>query len=273
MEFVTLNNGIKMPMLGYGTYLISDSDAENLVGKAISIGYRLIDSAKYYNNEIGIGKAVKNCGLKREELFITTKVYSSGYENTKMQIENSLKKLDMSYIDLMLIHWPVDDNVGTYRALEEYYKLGKIKAIGVSNFNSEQIEEILDNCEIPSAVNQIETHIYLQQKKLHKIMQDKGILHQAWSPFAEGYLNVFQDKTISKIAKKYNKTPAQIILRFLIESSICVIPKSSREDRMKENFDIFDFSLLNEDKKAIEELDIKKSATGWPSSMRKDLNY
>lgn len=273
MEYITLNNGLKMPMLGYGTYLTPASKTEELVSLAIKNGYRLIDTAQNYGNEHEVGLAVKKCGLPREEIFVTSKTQTSGYESTKREIEVSLRELGLDYIDLMIIHWPNGDSLETYKALVEAYKQGKIKAIGLSNFNQNQVEEIISNFDVVPAINQIETHILWQQKKMHDYLNSKSIVHESWSPFCEGVVNIFSDSTLKSIGNKYAKTSAQVILRFLVQRNIVVIPKTTKEIRMKENIDIFDFELSEEDMQAISSLDKKQSVTGWPSSMLEESRY
>lgn len=270
MEFVNLNNGIKMPILGYGTY---NTNAEIEVGIALNIGYRLIDTAQWYNNEKEVGNAIKKSNILRDEIFITSKTITNGYYDTIRGVNESLNKLQTDYIDLMLIHWPLGNDVETYKALEKCYKEGKLKAIGLSNFNEKECLDIINNCEIVPQVNQIETHIYWQQKRMHKFLSNYNIYHESYSPFGEGFNNIFNDETITEISKKYNKTTAQIMLKFLISEDIIVIPKSSKEFRMKENFDIFDFNLTDEDIETIRALDIKQSCSGWPSSMNIEKEY
>lgn len=270
MDYILLNNNVLMPALGFGTY---NSNAEQDVLNALKVGYRLIDTAQWYNNEREVGNAIKKSNIPREEIFITSKTITNGYNETIEGINKSLERLKTDYIDLMIIHWPLGNDIETYKALEKCYKEGKLKAIGLSNFNEQQCLEIINNCEIIPAVNQIETHIYWQQKKMHKFLKKYNIHHEAYSPFGEGFNNIFKDQTITNIAKKHNKTNAQIMLRFLIEEDIIVIPKSSKIDRMQENIDIFDFKLTKEEKEQIRKLDIKKSCSNWPSSMNIEKEY
>ena len=258
MKYVKLNNGVEMPILGYGVFQIKDlEECEKCVLDAIDVGYRLIDTAQGYGNERAVGKAVKKCGLPREELFITTKLWISnfGYENTKTSIEGSLERLDMDYIDLLLIHQPFNDYYGTYRAMEEFYKAGKLKAIGVSNFYPDRLIDLIKFNETVPAVNQVETHPYNQQIKAHEIMKKYGVQIQAWSPLANGRNNLFTDETLRTIGDKYNKSNAQVALRFLIQKGVSVIPKTVNKDRMKENFDVFDFELTEEEMEKITALD------------------
>ena len=271
MEYVILNNNIKMPVLGFGTYGTSNTYKDVL--NALKVGYRLIDTAQWYNNEEEVGRAIVDSNIDRKEIFITSKTITSGYQETIDGIAKSLEKLKTDYIDLMLIHWPMGNDIETYKALEYCYKEGKIKAIGLSNFNEEECLNIINNCQVVPAINQIETHIFWQQKKMHKFLRENKIYHEAYSPFGEGFNNIFENQTIKEIAKKYKKTPAQIMLKFLIMEDIIVIPKSSKIERMKENIAIFDFTLQEEDINIIRSLDIKKSCSNWPQSMSIEKNY
>ncbi|WP_097003977.1 aldo/keto reductase [Lacrimispora amygdalina] len=262
MNYVTLNNGVKMPILGYGVYQVTPEECERCVLDAIKAGYRSIDTAQAYQNEEGVGNAIEKCGIPREELFITTKVWISnaGYEKAKASIEESLRKLKTDYIDLLLIHQPFGDYYGTYLAMEEAYKEGKIKAIGVSNFYPDRLIDICQFTEIIPAVNQVETHPFNQQTQAHEIMEKYKVQHESWGPFAEGRKDMFTNPVISEIAAKYNKSVAQVILRYLIENNVVVIPKSTHKERMIENFSVFDFELTEEEKKAIKSLDEAESA-------------
>lgn len=261
MDYVTLNNGVKMPKLGYGVYQTPPEETERCVLDAIRIGYRSIDTAQAYGNEEGVGNAIVKCGLPREDLFITTKVWISnnGYEKAKASIEESLKKLQTSYIDLLLIHQPFGDYYGTYRAMEEAYKEGKVRAIGVSNFYPDRYLDLFHFAEIKPAVNQVETHVFQQQKVAKKYMEKHGTQIMSWGPFAEGKNNYFQNPVLKEIGAQYGKSVAQVALRFLLQNDVVVIPKSVHENRMKENFDVFDFTLTGEDMKKIEALDTGKS--------------
>ena len=261
MDYVTLNNGVKMPKLGYGVYQTPPEETEKCVLEAIKAGYRSIDTAQAYGNEEGVGNAITNCGLPREELFITTKVWMSnaGYEKAKASIEESLKKLKSDYIDLLLIHQPFGDYYGTYRAMEEAYKAGKVRAIGVSNFYPDRFIDIATFAEVKPAVNQIETHIFQQQKTAKKYLAKFGTQIMSWGPFAEGRNDYFNTLVLKEIGDKYGKSPAQVALRFLLQSDVVVIPKSVHENRIKENFDVFDFELTAEEMQQIEELDTGKS--------------
>lgn len=273
MKYIKLNNGVLMPIIGYGTYLTSKRDTKDLVLKALNNGYRHIDTAQNYGNEHEVGLAVKESKISREEIFITSKTQTNGYESTKRGIEESLREFGLDYIDLMIIHWPTWDNIETYKALEEAYKDGKVRSIGLSNFNEHEVKEIINNFEVKPVLDQIETHVLWQQKRMHKFLEENNIYHESWSPFGEGMDNIFNNETLINIGKKYNKTSAQVILRFLIQSNIIVIPKSTKEDRMKENIDIFDFELSFEDMNTISNLDEKKSYSNWPSSMGIEKEY
>ena len=257
MEYTTLNNGVKMPMIGYGVYQVDPAEAERCVLDAISVGYRSIDTAQAYANEEGVGNAIVKCGVPREELFITTKVWISnaGYEKAKASIEESLRKLQTDYIDLLLIHQPFGDYYGTYRAMEEAYKAGKVKAIGVSNFYPDRFIDISHFAEIKPAVNQVETHVFQQQKTAREYLKKHGAQIESWGPFAEGKNDYFQNPVLKEIGAKYNKSAAQTALRFLLQSDVVVIPKSTHKERMEENFNVFDFSLTEEEMSRIEALD------------------
>lgn len=257
MEYVTLNNGVKMPILGYGVYQVSNAECERCVLDAVSVGYRSIDTAQAYGNEEAVGNAVKKCGIPRNELFITTKVWISngGYENSKKSLQESLKKLQSDYIDLVLIYQPFNDYYGTYRAMEEAYKEGRLRAIGVSNFYPDRLVDLCQFVDVKPAINQVETHVFQQQKKAHEYMEKYGVQHESWGPFAEGRKDFFTNSVLAEIGKKYGKSTAQVALRFLIQSNVVVIPKSTHKDRMEQNFDVFDFTLTSEDMSAIQKLD------------------
>lgn len=246
MNYVKLNNGVKMPILGYGVYQIADQEeCERCVLDAIQTGYRLIDTAQAYGNEEAVGKAIQKCGIPREELFITTKVWISnaGYEKAKKSIEESLEKLQLDYLDLVLIHQPFNDYYGTYRAMEDLYKEGKLKAIGVSNFYPDRLIDLIKFNEVVPAVNQVETHVFNQQVKAQEIMKKYGVHVQAWAPFAEGKNNLFSNETLKAVGDKYNKSTAQVALRYLIQREVSVLPKTVNKDRMIQNIDVFDFEL------------------------------
>lgn len=257
MEFVTLNNGVKMPILGYGVYQVTPEECERCVSDAISVGYRSIDTAQAYANEEGVGNAISKCGVPRDELFITTKVWISnaGYEKAKASIDESLKKLKTDYIDLLLIHQPFGDYYGTYRAMEEAYKAGKLRAIGISNFYPDRFVDIAHFAEIKPAINQVETHVFQQQKQANEYMKKYGTQIESWGPFAEGKNDLFNNPVLKEIGAAHNKTVAQTALRFLIQNGVVVIPKSSHKERMEENFNVFDFALTEAEMKQIEALD------------------
>lgn len=261
MENVKLNNGIEMPILGYGVYQVTPEECERCVLDAISVGYRLIDTAQAYQNEEGVGNAIVKSGVSREELFIVTKVWISngGYEKAKISIDESLRKLQTDYIDLLLIHQPFNDYYGTYRAMEEAYKAGKVRAIGVSNFYPDRFVDLAEFCEIKPAVNQVETHVFNQQVEPQKIMQEYGTQIMSWGPFAEGRNGFFTNETLKMIADKYQKSVAQVALRFLIQRGVVVIPKSTHKERMIQNFNVFDFALSTNDMEEIAKLDKKES--------------
>ena len=262
MKYVTLNNGVKMPILGFGVFQIDDAkECEEAVYNALKAGYRLIDTAASYRNEEAVGRAIKRSGIPREEIFVTTKLWVSdvNYEKAKLAFEASLKKLDLEYIDLYLIHQPFNDVYGAWRAMTELYKEGTIKAIGVSNFYPDRLVDFIMNNEVVPAVNQVETHPFNQQVKANEIMKEYGVQIESWGPFAEGKNGIFANEILSEIGKKYNKSVAQVVLRWLIQRNIIAIPKSTRKDRIEENFNVFDFELNSEDMGKISELDKKES--------------
>lgn len=261
MEKVKLNNGVEMPVLGFGVMLMMGNDCEKAVLDAIEAGYRLFDTAELYGNEQAVGNAIKKSGVPREELFITTKFGSkeAGYEKTKIAFEKSLELLQLDYIDLYLIHQPFGDIFGSWRAMQELYNAGKIKAIGVCNFLPDRLMDLIANSGFTPAVNQIETHPFHQQNDTQQFLKDNGVQIEAWGPFAEGMNNVFTNEVLSSIATKHNKTVAQVILRWLTQRGVVAIPKSSKKERMIENINIFDFKLSDEDFQQIQTLDTKKS--------------
>ncbi|MCM3512569.1 aldo/keto reductase [Carnobacterium inhibens] len=254
METVTLANGVKMPILGFGVYQVNDlEECERVVSEAIEVGYRSIDTAQAYGNEAAVGNAISKSGIPREEFFITTKVWISnaGYEKAKASIDESLELLQTDYLDLLLIHQPFNDYYGTYRAMEEYYKAGKIKAIGVSNFYPDRFIDIAEFSEIKPMVNQVETHVFNQQVEAQKIMQEYNTQIESWGPFAEGKNDFFNNEILKEIGDKYGKSVAQVALRYLIQRNVVVIPKTVTKERMIQNFDVFDFALTDEDMDAI----------------------
>ena len=261
MEFVTLNNGVKMPILGYGVYQTPLDETKKCVLDALDTGYRSIDTAQAYGNEAGVGDAVAESGIARDEIFITTKIWISnaGYENAKKSIDESLKKLKSDYIDLLLIHQPFGDYYGSYRAMEEAYRQGKARAIGVSNFYPDRYLDIEHFSEIKPAVNQMETHVFQQQKVLREYMAKHNTQLMSWGPFAEGRNDFFTNKVLSDIGAKYGKSVAQTALRFLIQSGVVVIPKSVHHERIQQNFEVFDFELSAEDMQTIANLDTGNS--------------
>ena len=262
MEYRLLNNGVKMPVLGYGVYQVDPAECERCVSDAISVGYRSIDTAQAYANESGVGNAVKKSGISRDQFFITTKVWitNAGEQAASKSIETSLKELKTDYIDLLLIHQPFGDYYGTYRAMEKACRDGKVRAIGVSNFYPDRLIDINNFCEIKPAVNQVETHIFQQQKAAHAVMEKYGIAHESWGPFVEGRKDFFTNPTVMAVGEKYGKTVAQTALRYLIQSGVIVIPKSVRRERMEENLNVFDFKLSESDMATLSALDEGESA-------------
>lgn len=262
MDYVTLNNGIEMPILGFGVYQIDDlAQCERCVEEALEVGYRSIDTAAAYFNEEAVGKAIKSSAISRSELFITTKLWlqDAGYDKAMRAFELSLKKLQLDYLDLYLIHQPFNDVYGSWRAMQELYRQGRIKAIGVSNFLPDRIMDFILHNEIVPSVNQIETHPYYQQTEAAKFLSNNNIQTESWGPFAEGKDGLFQNTTLVSVAQKHNRSVAQVVLRWLIQRGIVVIPKSVRKDRMAENFNIFDFKLDEADMASIATLDRGKS--------------
>lgn len=261
MKTVTLNNGVVMPQIGYGVYQVSPAECERCVSDALSVGYRMIDTAQAYHNEEGVGAAVKKSGIAREELFLVSKVWISnyGFDKAKASIDESLRKLGTDYIDLMLLHQPFCDRYGAYRALEAAYKEGKVRAIGVSNFYPDHFIDFASNVEIVPAVNQVETHVFDQQIEAQGYMKEFGTHMMAWAPLAEGRNNFFTNPVLEAIGKKYGKSVAQVALRWLIQRDVIIIPKSVHVERMQQNMDIFDFDLSQDDMAAIAALDTKQS--------------
>lgn len=263
MQTVTLNNGIEMPLLGFGVFQVSDlAECERSVSEAIETGYRLIDTAASYGNEEAVGRAVKRSRVPREDLFITTKLWiqSDGYEETRKAFDASLRKLQLDYVDLYLIHQPYGDVYGEWRAMQELYKAGQIRAIGVSNFHPDRLMDLIVHNEVVPAVNQLETHPFHQQLDTQPFLTENGVQLEAWGPFAEGKNNIFQNELLGSIGAKYHKTIAQVVLRWLTQRGVVAIPKSVRKARMAENLDIFDFELTTEDMEAIKTLDARTSS-------------
>ena len=262
MDYKTLSNGVKMPILGFGVYQVPDLDeCERVVSDAISIGYRSIDTAQAYMNEEAVGNAIRKSGNAREEFFITTKIWISnyGYEKAKASLDASLAKLQTDYIDLVLLHQPFGDYYGAYRAMEEYYKAGKIKAIGISNFEPDRVADLAIFADVTPMVNQVETHVFNQQSNARKTMDEYGVQIESWGPFAEGRNDFFTNETLVAIGQKYQKSAAQVALRYLIQRDVIVIPKTVHKNRMEQNFDVFDFILTDDDMAEILKLDMGES--------------
>lgn len=262
MEYVTLSNGVKMPILGYGVYQVTPDQCERCVLDALEVGYRSIDTAQSYFNEEQVGSAVQKSGVPRKELFLTTKVWIEhyGYEPAKASVLRSMEKLQTDYLDLVLLHQPFSDTYGAWRALEELYEAGEIRAIGISNFYADRMVDFASFNRIKPMVNQVETHIFDQQKTATEWMDKYGIQIEAWAPFGEGRGGIFENPVIADIAAKHGKTPAQVMLRWHIQRGVVVIPKSTHKERMEENFQVFDFALTDEDMLAIAALDKGESA-------------
>lgn len=261
METIKLRNGVEMPMLGYGVFQIEPKETERCVTDAIRTGYRLLDTAQAYGNEQGVGEAVRKSGIDRKDFFIVTKVWISnaGEDHAKISIDQSLENLRTDYVDLLLVHQPYGDYYGTYRAMEQAYKDGKARAIGVSNFYPDRLVDLATFAEIPPMVNQVETHVFNQQTEARKVMEKYGCQIMSWGPFAEGKNGLFTNPVLMEIGKRYGKSTAQVALRWLIQRGVIVIPKTTRAERMRENFDIFDFSLSEADMASIAALDQGKS--------------
>ena len=262
MEYVTLNNGVKMPLEGFGVFQVPDpAQCEQAVLDAIESGYRLIDTAAAYMNEKAVGEAIKKCGVPREELFITTKLWvqDATYEGAKEAIQTSLDNLGLDYLDLYLIHQPLKDYVGAYRAMEEAYKEGKLKAIGVCNFYPARLADLCETVEVMPAVNQVELHPFFQQENSLAVMKEYGVVQEAWGPFAEGNHGIFTHPVLTKIGDKYGKSAAQVALRWNVQRGVVVIPKSVHKDRMEQNMNIWDFNLSDEDMAEIAKLDLGHS--------------
>lgn len=261
MEYIKLNNGVMMPQMGYGVYQIAPDMCERCVADALSAGYRMIDTAQAYHNEEGVGRAVADSGVGRDEIFLVSKVWISnyGYEKAKVSIDESLRRLRTDYIDLMLLHQPFCDRYGAYRALQDAYREGKVRAIGVSNFYPDHFIDLAENMDITPAVNQVETHVFCQQREAQAVMQDYGTQIMSWGPFAEGRNNFFGNQVLGEIASRHVKTVPQVALRWLLQRGVVIIPKTTHVGRMKENLDIFDFTLSDGDMDAIASLDTGES--------------
>lgn len=262
MQYVTLNNGVKMPQLGYGVYQVTKEECERCVLDALDVGYRAIDTAQSYFNEAEVGSAIEKSPVDRKDIFLTTKVWIEhyGYEQTKASVLKSMEKLKTDYLDLVLLHQPFADYYGAYRALEDLYEEGKLRAIGVSNFYPDRLVDIASFARIKPMVNQIETHPLNQQIEAHKWMEKYGVIHEAWAPFGEGRGNMFSNPVLQEIGSKYHKSVAQVILRWQLQRGIVVIPKSTHKERMAENLNVFDFALTDADMQSIAALDTKTSA-------------
>jgi 2,5-diketo-D-gluconate reductase A len=260
---VSLNNGVAMPLLGFGVFQMNDAaECERSVSEAIDAGYRLIDTAAAYGNEEAVGNAIKRSGVPREELFVTTKLWiqDAGYERARQAFERSMRRLQLEYLDLYLIHQPFGDVYGSWRAMEELYREGRIRAIGISNFHPDRVMDLIVHNQVVPAVNQIETHPFHQQVETQQFLRDNGVQIQSWGPFAEGRNDIFQNEVLRSIAGKHQKSVAQVILRWLTQRGVVAIPKSVRKERIEENFQIFDFGLHPDDMAAIATLDTKTSS-------------
>lgn len=262
MDYVTLANGVKMPQLGYGVYQVTKEECKRCVLDALEVGYRAIDTAQSYFNEAEVGEAIAESGIDRKEIFLTTKVWIEhyGYEQAKESVLQSMEKLKTDYIDIVLLHQPFADYYGAYRALEDLYEAGKLRAIGVSNFYPDRLVDIASFARIKPMVNQIETHPLNQQIEAHEWLKKYGVIHEAWAPFGEGRGNMFTNPVLQEIGKKYDKTVAQVILRWQLQRGIVIIPKSTHKERMAQNLDVFDFTLTDEDMQDIAALDTKTSS-------------
>ena len=261
MEYTTLSNGVKMPMAGFGVFQIPQEQTKDVVLKAIDAGYRLFDTAQAYGNEKELGETIRESGIPREEFFITSKLWLSdlGYEATKKAIDDSLERLGTDYMDLYLIHQPFGDIFGSWRAMVEAYKAGKLRAIGTANFQPDHLENLIQFQDVAPMVNQVETNPFIQQKKFHEQMEEENVVHEAWAPFAEGRNGIFNNPILTEIGKKYGKNSGQVILRWLLQSNVVSLNKSVHEDRIKGNIDIFDFALTDDEMKKIATIDEQKS--------------
>lgn len=265
MNTITLNNGVKMPVLGFGTYQITNDECEKAVISAIKAGYRLIDTAQAYGNEAAVGKAIKNCGVPRADLFITTKVWFHNYEagDCRKSVLESMEKLGVTYLDMVLLHWPFGNTYAAWRDLEALYEEGKLRAIGISNFNADRMIDFIKFNKVAPALNQIETHLFSQRTEEHKWLEKYGVAHQAYAPLGQGRANeMFRTQAVQNAAAAHGKTPAQIALRFLVQSGVSVIPKSVHAERMQENIHIFDFELTDKEMTELRTLDTGKPMIG-----------
>lgn len=267
MEYKTLNNGLKMPMVGLGVYNIPERETQRVVEDALSVGYRSIDTAAMYENEKGVGDAVRACNVPREELFVTTKICEPCYtrEETLRTVDQSMRQIGLDYVDLMLLHWPVGNPTVMWHTLEELYAQGMFKAIGVSNFYPNTFPMIVEDAKVMPVVNQCEAHVLYQQRKMREYLKPYDVALEAWSPLAEGRSSIFKDKILMSIGEKYGKTSAQIALKFLVQNDIIIIPKTTHKERMVENISLFDFTLTDGDLAEIQRLDTGRNVTGWPS--------
>lgn len=267
MEYKTLNNGLKMPMVGLGVYNIPEKETQRVVEDALSVGYRSIDTAAMYENEKGVGDAVRACNVPREELFVTTKICEPCYtrEETLRTVDQSMRQIGLDYVDLMLLHWPVGNPTVMWHTLEELYAQGMFKAIGVSNFYPNTFPMIVEDAKVMPVVNQCEAHVLYQQRKMREYLKPYDVALEAWSPLAEGRNSIFKDKILMSIGEKYGKTSAQIALKFLVQNDIIIIPKTTHKERMVENISLFDFTLTDGDLAEIQRLDTGRNVTGWPS--------
>ena len=270
MKTITLNNGVEIPVLGFGTFRTAQEETEKSVLTAIESGYRLIDTAEAYNNELYVGNAIAASGVPREELFITTKVTFRAFDDARTSVENSLRYRRLDYLDLVLLHWPFGNYYAAWRTLEKLYDEGKIRAIGISNFNPDRFIDLIEYNKIVPAINQIETNLYCQRQFEHKYEDKYGIAHQSYAPLGQNRANeMFEEPVVKMIADKYGKTPAQVCLRFLIEEDVVVIPKSTHANRIRENIDVFDFSLTENEIAALRTLDKKMNVAGNPENPEK----
>lgn len=271
MEEIVLNNGVKMPVLGYGTFQTPPEITEENVSKAINIGYRSIDTAQVYGTEKGVGEAINNSNFSRDKFFVTTKTQTDGYEDTIKGLDDSLKRFGSDYFDLVIIHWPTANSLDTYRALEDSYQAGKIRAIGLSNFNSAQIDQVLANSHIKPAIDQIETHLFWQQEKMHSYLLEHDIAHESWAPLGENFGREMMNlPEIKALSEKYQVTPAQVLLRWLTQQNIITIPKSTNFDHIKSNFDSLNFKLDEQEIDSLKKFDRHHSIKNWPESMSED---